>query len=222
MGAGIEFKHLKIQTSTIENGDSVFEDSNYINLFGHLKYDSFDNKYFPKSGWLFYGDFKTYLYSSDYTNEFNQFSITKGEISFAQTLFKKVTLKVQSEAGFKIGNDSVDFFNFILGGYGYNTVNNFKHFYGYDYLSVSANSFIKSNFTLDYEIFKKNHLNFSANYANLEDGLFRTGDWLTKPKLSGYALGYGFESVVGPIEIKYSWSPELPKGYVWVSAGFWF
>ena len=222
IGAGIEYKHLKIQTSTIENGDSVFEDSNYFNLFGHLKYDSFDNKYFPKSGWLFYGDFKTYLYSSNYTNEFNQFSVAKGEISFAQTILKKFTIKVQSEAGFKIGNDSVDFFNFVLGGYGYNTINNFKHFYGYDYLSVSANSFIKSNFTLDYEIFKKNHLNFSANYANLEDGLFASGNWFSKPKLSGYAFGYGIESIVGPIEVKYSWSPELPKGYVWVSAGFWF
>jgi NTE family protein len=222
IGAGIEYKHLKIQTKTIENGNSVFENSSYFNLFGHLKYDSFDNKYFPKSGWLLYGDFKTYLYSSNYTGDFNEFSVAKGEISFAQTFFNKITLKVQSEAGFKIGNDSVDFFNFVLGGYGYNTINNFKHFYGYDYLSVSANSFIKSNFTLDYEIFKKNHINFSANYANLQDGLFASGDWFSKPKLTGYAFGYGVESIVGPIEVKYSWSPELPKGYLWVSAGFWF
>lgn len=222
IGAGIEYKRLKIETSTIENGDSVFEDSNYLNIFGHLKYDSFDNKYFPKSGWLFYGDFKSYLYSSNYTGDFNQFSVAKGEISFAKTLFKKLTVKVQSEAGFKIGNESVDFFNFVLGGYGYNTINNFKHFYGYDYLSVAADSFIKSNFTFDYEIFKKNHINFSANYANLEDGLFRDGEWLSKPKFTGYAFGYGVESIVGPIEVKYSWSPELPKGYLWVSAGFWF
>ncbi|MGV9005018.1 patatin-like phospholipase family protein [Flavobacterium sp.] len=222
IGAGIEHKHLKIQTTTIESGDSVFENSDYLSVFGHLKYDSFDNKYFPKSGWLFYGDFKTYLLSSDYTKEFNQFSVTKGEISFAETLFEKCTLKVQTEAGFKIGNQSVDFFNFVLGGYGYNTINNFKHFYGYDYLSVSANSFIKSNFTLDYELFKNNHINFSANYANLEDGLFEKGTWFSKPKLSGYAFGYGLETIVGPIEVKYSWSPELPKGYLWVSAGFWF
>ncbi|WNM19515.1 patatin-like phospholipase family protein [Flavobacterium capsici] len=222
IGAGIEYKHLKIETATIENGDSVFEDSNYFNIFGHLKYDSFDNKYFPKSGWLFYGDFKSYLYSSNYTGDFNEFSVAKGEISFAQTLFKKLTVKVQSEAGFKIGNESVDFFNFVLGGYGYNAINNFKHFYGYDYLSVAADSFIKSNFTFDYEIFKKNHINFSANYANLEDGLFRNGNWLSKPKFTGYAFGYGVESIVGPIEVKYSWSPELPKGYLWVSAGFWF
>lgn len=222
IGAGAEFKHLKINTSTIISGQSVFDDSNYWNIFGHLKYDSFDSKYFPKSGWLFYGDFKSYLYSSDFTNQFNQFSITKGEISFAKTIFNKFTLKVQTEAGFKIGNKSVRFFDFYLGGYGFNTINNFKHFYGYDYLSLSGDSFIKSNFMVDYEIIKKNHLNFSANYANVEDGLFRTGNWLSKPSFSGYAFGYGLETIFGPVEVKYSWSPELSKGFVWVSAGFWF
>jgi NTE family protein len=222
IGAGVEYKHLKIQTKTIENADSVFENSDYLSLFGNLKYDSLDDKYFPRSGWLFNGDFKSFLYSSDYTDEFNQFSVAKGEIVFAHTFNHKLTFKVQSEAGFKIGNDSVNFFDFVLGGYGFNTINNFKHFYGYDFLSISADSFVKSIFTFDYEIIKKNHLNISANYANLEDGLFSTGNWLTKPKYTGYALGYGFESIVGPIEIKYSWSPELPKGYLWVSAGFWF
>lgn len=223
ISAGFEFKKLRIETKNIlNNSNSVFEDSDYFNLYGTLKYDSFENKYFPKSGWLFSGDFKTFLYSSDYTGDFNQYSITKGEIGFAQTIFKNFTVKVINEAGFKIGNKSVEFFDFVLGGYGYKTINYFKHFYGYDFLSVSADSFIKSDFTFDYEVVRNNHFNFSANFANLEDGLFQTGNWLSKPRLTGYALGYGFESIIGPIEFKYSWSPEVPNGFLWISAGFWF
>jgi NTE family protein len=42
------------------------------------------------------------------------------------------TLKIQTEAGFSFGNDSVSF-NFVLGGYGYNQINNFQAFYGYDF-----------------------------------------------------------------------------------------
>jgi NTE family protein len=222
LGAGVEYKQLKIETNTFENSNSVFENSSYFNLFANMKYDSFENKYFPKSGWLFSGDFKTFLYSSDYTKEFNQFSIAKGEIGFAKTIYDKFTLKIISDAGFKIGNESVDFFDFVLGGYGFQTINSFTHFYGYDFLSLAADSFIKSEFTFDYEFYKNNHVNFSANYANVENGLFRTGNWLSLPKYSGYAFGYGFESVVGPIEFKYTWSPELPKGFLWVSAGYWF
>jgi NTE family protein len=187
-----------------------------------MKYDSFDNKYFPKSGWYFSGDFQSFLNSSNYTNQFNKFSIAKGDFGFAKTFYKKATIKVQSEAGFAIGSESVHFFDFVLGGYGFNTINNFKHFYGYDFLSIAADSYIKSCFTIDYEIAKKNHLNFSANYANIEDNLFKTGDWLSKPKYNGYAIGYGLETALGPLEIKYTWSPELSKGFTWFSVGFWF
>jgi NTE family protein len=222
IGGGIEQKFLKIESDTFEDENRIIENSTYYSLFGYLKYDDFDNKYFPKKGWYYYGDFQSLLYSTNYTREFNQFSIAKGDIGFATTLHKNVTLQLNSEAGFKIGDDSVEYFNFVLGGYGFKTINNFRHFYGYDFLSIVGDSYIKSNITLDFEFIKKNHLNFSANYANVANGLFRTGDWLSIPKYSGYAIGYGLESVIGPIELKYSWSPELPKGYLWISAGFWF
>lgn len=222
IGAGIEFKNIKIKSNTLQNNASVFEKSSYGSIFASLKYDSFDNKYFPKRGWYFIGDIQSYLFSSNYTDQFNRFSIVKGDAGINYTFFKKINAKLQTEAGFSVGPKSVPFLNFVLGGYGYQTINNFRHFYGYDFLSISANSYIKSTATLDYEIFKKHHINFATNIANLEDGLFKSGNWFSVPKYTGYAVGYGMESIIGPIEIKYSWSPELPKGYTWFSVGFWF
>ncbi len=222
IGAGIEYKHLKIKSDNLGTISPTFEKSNYASVFGYLKYDSFDNKLFPKKGWLFSGDIQSFLYSSDYTNDFHRFSIAKGEIGVVKTFYKKTTLKIQSEAGFAMGGDSVHFFDFILGGYGFNTINNFRQFYGYDFLSVSADSYIKGCITLDYELYKKNHINFAANYANVEDDLFKTGNWFSKPKYNGYAVGYSLESAIGPIEVKYTWSPELNKGYTFISVGFWF
>ena len=222
IGSGLEFKHLKIKSKTLETTNQIFEDSNYTSVFGYLKYDSFDNKYFPKKGWFFQGDVQSYLYSSDFTNEFNRFSIVKGDFQFTKTFYKKFNVKVQSEAGFSVEEESVSFLDFVLGGYGYNTVNNFRHFYGYDFLSISGDSYIKSTATIDVEFFKKNHINFAANVANVDNKLFSTGNWFSTPKYTGYAIGYGLETIIGPVEVKYSWSPELPKGYTWVSVGFWF
>jgi NTE family protein len=162
------------------------------------------------------------MYSSNYTNQFNKFSILKGEAGITRTFYKIFNLRLQSEAGFSFGEDSVHFLDFVLGGYGFNTINNFKHFYGYDFLSIAADSYIKSLATIDVEFLKKNHINFSANYANVENKLFSSGNWLSTPRYSGYAVGYGLETVLGPIEIKYSWSPELPKGFTWINVGFWF
>ena len=222
IGAGIEHKILKIESDNLIGTNPTFENSSYLSAFGFLTYDSYDNKLFPKEGWMFSGDFQSYLHSSDYTKEFSRYSIAKSEIGFAKTIYKKLTLKVQSEGGFAIGEESVHFFDFVLGGYGFNTINNFRHFYGYDFLSIAADSYLKSCFTLDYEFYKKNHVNFAANYANAEDGLFENGNWLSKPTYNGYAIGYGLESIIGPVEIKYSWSPELRKGYAYFTVGFSF
>ncbi|MGC4040812.1 MAG: patatin-like phospholipase family protein [Flavobacterium sp.] len=222
IGAGLEYKYLKIESDNLSDINPTFEKSSYLSAFGYATYDSYDNKMFPKSGLMFSGEIQSYLHSSDYTKRFSRFSIAKGEIGFAKTFYKKLTLKVVSEAGFSIGKDSVHYFDFVLGGYGFGMINNFRHFYGYDFLSIAADSYIKSCFTLDYEFYKKNHINVSANYANAENGLFENGNWLSRPTYNGYAIGYGLESIIGPIEIKYSWSPELSKGFTYFSVGFPF
>ena len=222
IGAGLEHKYLNIISENLEPTNSIIDRSSYASVFGYMKYDSFDNKLFPKKGWLLATDIQSYLYSTDYTKRFNKYSVAKAEFGIVKTINNNMSFKLQTDVGFAFGDSSIEFFDFILGGYGFNPINNFKHFYGYDFLSISGDSFIKSCFTIDYEIYKKNHINFAANYANIGDNLFANKDWLSKPQHTGYAIGYGLESVIGPIEIKYSWSPEIRSGFTYVSVGFWF
>ena len=223
IGAGVELKHLKIESKTIiENVDPIIDNSDYFSLFGFLKYDSFDNKYFPKKGWYFVGDLKPVLYSSDRMNNFERFTIAKADGAVAYTIYKKFTFKVQSEGGFSIGENRVPYLDFALGGYGYTQINNLKPFLGYDFIALSGNSYVKGSLVLDYEIFKKNHVNFTANYANIGDNIFDDGTWIKKPEYSGYGFGYGLESLIGPIEIKHSWSPETKDHHTWFSIGFIF
>jgi NTE family protein len=222
VGAGAEYKRLKIKSETLESTDPVFENSDYYSLFGYIKYDSFDNKYFPKKGWYFNGDFQWYLNSSDFTGRFERFSIAKGDIGIAKTFYKKWTLKLQSELGFALGEDGVPFFDFVLGGYGFSPFNNIRQFYGYDFLSISGDSYAKGTATLDWEFYKKNHFNLAANVASIQDNLFERADWFSEKKYTGFAVGYGMETIIGPLEIKYTWSPEHNKGYTWFAIGFWF
>ena len=221
-GIGIENKSLKISSETISNTNTVIHNNSYWSAFESLKYDSFDNKYFPKRGWAFSTNMNTYLRSSNVNYQFEPFSIVKSEFSVVKSFFKDITIECQIDAGLKFGKGSEPIFDFALGGYGFTPVNNIKSFYGYDFLSVSGNSFFKATFMFDYEFYKKNHVNFSGNYAQVNNELFETTDWVSKPKYSGYALGYGLETIVGPAEIKYTWSPELNKGYTLISIGFCF
>lgn len=223
LGAGVEYKFLKLESETLENTDPVFENSNYLSLFGFMKYDSFDKKYFPRTGWNFNSEIRYYGYSSDYKNNFGRFSVAKADFGFAQPVFKNMTFKLQTEGGFAIGERSVSYFDFILGGYGFQQVNNIKPFFGYDFLSLAGDSYVKLLLTADYEVFKKHHLNFSANFANIGNNIFDNIDtWFVEPNYSGYSVGYGMETVIGPVEIKHSWSPETKDHHTWFSVGFWF
>ena len=223
VGAGVEFKHLKIQSQTLQNTTPIFDNSDYLSVFGYLKYDSFNHKYFPNKGWSFAGELKSYLYSSNFTEQFERFSIARSEGAIVFEPLKKCTIKSQTEIGFAIGRRSISFFDFVLGGYGFVPTNNFKPFFGYDFLSVAGDSYVKQTAIVDYEFYKKHHINFTGNFANVGNRIFEHLEgWLKKPKYTGYALGYGMESIIGPLEIKHSWSPETGNHFTWFSVGFWF
>lgn len=223
---GAEHKHLRFDSETFTQNaneeETVFEKSHLLGLFGNLKYDSYDSKYFPTRGFYFNGDFNLYLYSSDYNNNFTEFSIAKAEIGKAFKLAPKLAVNITTNGGFKIGNSQVNSLDFALGGYGNDLINNFIPFYGYDFISLTGNSFVKGNIDLDLKIFKKSHIMLSANYANVGDDLFEEGEWFTSPDFSGYALGYSLETFLGPIEAKYSYSPEAKSGLWFFNLGFWF
>ena len=222
---GAEHKRLKIVSETfVESNEeeTTFERSDYFSVFGQLKIDTYNNKHFPKEGFLIDGDFHLYLSSSDFNNNFSQFSIAKAKFGYAFSLSKKIAVNLGSEGGFKIGDDSNNSLNFALGGYGNNFINNFFSFYGYDYISITGSGFVKGMIDLDYEIFKKQHIILSANYANVGDDIFDNGEWFSIPEYNGYAVGVSSETFLGPVEVKYTWSPDISSGYWFFNIGFWF
>lgn len=232
---GAEHKFLNYSTRTLNQIDTdgevamsasnkrtTFENSNYFSAFSQIKLDTYDDKYFPTKGLLFDGDFHFYAFSSDYNNNFSQFAVAKTKFGGTFSMLNNLSLQLEADGGVKLGTSQVTSFDFILGGFGNDFVNNFVPFFGYDFLSLPGNSYIKGYGRLDYEFTYKHHFLFSANYANINDDLFRTGDWFKEPSFSGYGVGYGFESFLGPIQVYYSWSPEISESNIFFSVGYWF
>jgi NTE family protein len=228
LGLGLEHKYLKISSETLQApeqediSEAIFDATNYYSTFGYLKLDSYDNKYFPTKGIYFDGDFHTYLFSSNFNKSFSPFSVAKGSIGYAATPFRNFTTRISTETGFRIGDDNTNILDFFLGGYGNDFINNIIPFYGYDFISIAGDSYVKALIELDFQPFRKNHIIASANFANVEDQLYSTGDWLSAPDYTGYALGYGLETLLGPVQLKYSFSPEVKKSQWYFSLGFWF
>ena len=225
---GIELKDLKITTNdnvfltVFDTPEYKFEDGEYYSLLGSIKIDTIDNELFPTSGFLFEGSSKFYFGSSALRDDFNELSIFKSKISKAFTIVDKLSINITTEGGFKVGNSNTKALHFGLGGYGSDYFNNYSTFYGYDYFSLNGNSYVKVDSTLDYEFLNNHHINFSANFANIGDDIFLSSDWFESPSYEGYSIGYGLETIIGPIELKYNWSEGSNESGFYVNVGYWF
>ena len=219
LALGVEHKLLKITT---ENIGVKIENDNFFSAYGQLNYDALDDVYYPKKGLYFSGDYHQYFITGKKSEDFEQFSIAKAKFGGAMKLFRNLYLNAFTEGGVRIGNNSNSSFDFMIGGYGNNLINNYTSFYGYDFLSVAGDGYVKGTIDLHYQFYKKHFFTLSGNIANIDDGLFKDADWLSFPDHTGYALGYGVKTILGPMQIKSTWSPEIKRVQWFVSVGFWF
>lgn len=225
VGAGAELKHLKVTTETLlgqNNNRVTFDDSDYFSLNAFAKLDTYDDKNFPKRGIFADVGGKWYAWSSDYLRNFEPFVQIGGRVGFATTFWDKLTFQYTNDAGFTFENPTSTVFDFYVGGYNQNYINTFVPMYGYEFAQLTNKSFLRSEFLLRYKLTKKNYAVFIANYGRVDENVFTSADELFKNVLSGYAVGYSLDTRIGPIELKYSWSPENKEGSWLFNLGFWF
>ncbi len=227
LGVGVEHKYLRYLSETIgidENNfpRTIFESTNYYSVFSYLKYDTYDNVFFPKEGLQFHGDYKYYAIGEGRNRDFNSFSIARFKAGYAEKFSDKFSAVFTAEGGYKFGSNTTQSLDFFIGGYGFKEVNNIIPFYGYEPLSLRGNNYLKSSLIFDYEIINKNHLNIFANIANVGDDIIENGEWIEGIPYAGIGVGYGLETFLGPLEIKYAFSPERDVGEWYARLGFKF
>lgn len=226
---GFEHKFTRLKTTTLlsEEVESsrqypILERSHNFGPYGYLEYDSFDNPHFPTKGFYFKGNFNLYLFEAGSSFEFTRYSIAKGKMGFVFSPFSRLSVWTEARMGFPIGNTKMTSMNFLLGGFGNDYVNNIEPFFGYEYLSRTGNTMNIASIRLDYELFPKNHAMAGYNIANVGDDLLRNGEIFSSPQYTGFFLGYGLDTFLGPMTAFYSRSPETKENKWYVSLGFWF
>ena len=227
---GLEHKWIKyssdtfLQESTQTNNSSVLtlEKSHYASVYGQLRFDTLDDFFFPSKGFYLETDFHTYFLSSDFNGTFNPFSIFRSKAIAALNFTKNWSFVLAPEVGIKSGSSGTKSLDFALGGLGAPQTNNFIPFLGYDFIANPGDSFLKMKATLDFEITPKNHFIVAANIAKVTDDILRPGSFKRAPSYFGYGLGYGFESIIGPMQMMYTKSPLNGNGSVFFSLGFPF
>lgn len=226
VGIGAEHKWLRVYSGTFgldnNSAKTTFYNSNQYSAVGYVVYDTFDDTFYPKRGLYLRGDIEQLLYADKNQNESGSFSVVRGQASGALNIADNLTLTSSFEAGFTIGNQTTKSLDFLLGGFGYSAAHNMVQLLGYAPFSLRGDSYMLLKATLDYEFAPKNHFNLTYNIANVEDDLFKKGDWYKKIQYTGFAIGYGLETFIGPIDLKYSYAPEFKDSQFYVVIGYPF
>lgn len=232
LGFGLEHKKLRVKTETIltNNEETLFDDSNYINSFAFLKLDTYNKKMYPTQGfnidlkgrWYMYSDRNDVLNKlSEGSNSFQQFSQLNGLFSGVFSFREKLSFQYFLEAGFTFGDENSQVFDYRLGGNNKNYINNFTPFYGYEIGALSNQSFLKTAIDIRYQFLQKHYASAFMNFARVEENAFDFED-IAGSRKTGYGIGYSLETLVGPVEFKYTWSPDHNDGFFLFNLGFWF
>ena len=193
VGASLDY-HRYYRTLASEDVTPMKRKNLFLNYHTRLEYETFNKKYFPTKG------LKTNISYTIYTN----LQTNTAYSSFATQVTKifPITLNtfiIPTIYGRFIFNDDIPFiYSNVIGGEGYNL-----HYEQ----QIPFSGLIHTEFTLKllgnaqiqvrHKFHEKQYLTLSGNYAIHKN---QFSNFLQGKKIYGTSIGYGYDSLLGPIE----------------------
>lgn len=189
---------------------------NIISFRSGVNYDSYDNAYYPHSGTQFHAEFALF------TDDFSQYKGGKPFSSYTTTVStaipatERITLVPAFYGRFIFGDE----FAFVYQNYaGGNITSHYMDFqmpfYGSKPTEVVDNKYLSTAFTARYRLGKYHYVWAVANVARISHTVLELIDWNKGMNKLGGALGYSFDSPLGPIDVmlEYGLHPGSKYGF---------
>ncbi|MET3730692.1 patatin-like phospholipase family protein [Moheibacter stercoris] len=220
IGGGLEHQYLDIKTNNLPTSDPNrrIEDNYYLSTYGFVKADNLDNPNFPTKGIKLDGIFK-YIFSSNNDN-FNETSLITLDFEANKDIRKWLSIKGFGSFGTYFSNYPPVSQKFQLGGYIEQEFMNYTRFYGLPFLTDSGDNKLVIGGSLQAKFLRNHYVSTFANFANVVDNFDELN--IIKYQYTGFGLGYGYDSPLGPIIGLWTYSPQTKIGLFNVSLGFWF
>ncbi len=189
----------------------------YFNVYSYLKFDTYDNTYYPQSGVQL--NYEIRYLSKLYDNSIPSGILINGKWSYALNTSKKFTIISSLFTGISISDSVPDNYQYRIGGISTYYVNNGIPFLGAKLLEYRSRNYAIIRLDFQYEIFKKNFVLLKINAgksSSLFENLVSKGD-----ELLGAGISYGYYSIIGPIELTIMKSPK-ENLMAYLNVGFWF
>ena len=215
IGGGIEWVHTNFSTnaSLIEIEDLY---NNYINFTGRLEFDSWNKTYYPTRGMVFKANLRVI------NEEVSDPAIAlNARYEPLIQIHPRFSIQPKFMAGSLWENINPLWYKYKIGGPfpWYNS--SFVPFIGYHFTQVMNDAYAIARIDLQYEFVKNHYLTAKANILKDDSNfefLVNFNNYIPK---YGYGLTYGYNSLIGPIELSASYNDQLDF-FLYFNLGFWF
>lgn len=219
IGAGVEFDGVLLsQDLSLIETDTGY--STYLNYYGFIDFDSFNNANYPTHGSKFSARAKIIGRQEKLRTFYEPSSVIDIEFKQAMSFGKRVSMVAGTNFITTIGPDLDYPYNIFLGSMGKNYINYITPFIGYRYMELVGRTALIVRADLNIEFIKNHYIMLKANAGKLENSIQNTIE--SNIVLDGYSIGYSYDSPIGPLEINLAGSTNHRDIYSYVSLGFWF
>lgn len=191
----------------------------FFGPFLDIDIDHLDNAWFPKRGFKFSGNVS---YISELKASDTYSPVLDASLSFkwVGTIGGRFSMSPFVHSRLLVGNDIPVVMSNSIGGNQAGRYNEHQiPFYGTTGTLMMDPMVTVAGLDLRYNVHKSHYVLFSGNYA-LSGHDFDS--FIQSKLLSGYRLGYAFDSIAGPIGFDLNWNSRTRRVGAYLSFGFWF
>lgn len=220
IGGGVQLEDISINQNFERTNTSNNFQKGFINYYGFLDFDSFDDADFPASGIQLNMRYRIIAERQGLEVFREPSSVLDIHFKQAVGIGNRWAMIFQMYGATTIGPNLDEPYRIYLGSMGTDYINYIQPFIGYRFMELNGSNTLTVRADFRYEVYKNHFLKFKANYGRIEESfesLFNS-DIL----LDGYSLGYSYRSIIGPMELNVAGSTNHPGIYAYVRLGYWF
>ena len=222
-GLGFRFEYYKYKDFLFkkpELADLDIESEHFLSYFAQVHYNTFDKGYFPSKGSDFSASYSLYTDNMAQYNEHAPFSALKGSWTSVIPLTRRFSVIPSIYGRILIGRDFPYPIQNAIGGEVYGLyIPQQLPFAGITNMELMDNSIMIASIKLRQRMGSIHYLTLTGNYGLTESNFFEI---LKGKQLYGISVGYGMDSIFGPLEITFGYSNQTDKGSCYVNLGYYF
>jgi NTE family protein len=219
IGLGAEYHHSNIGTNLVHDPVITWT-SDQLNALSFVKYDNFDNRWFPTSGLRINAgaDYHTDIVNAEkYYSNFFTYAVSA---ELAVKIFQRFSI-IAGANTISVQGDSIPWDNRVLVG-GVNNTSldmNVVPFTGYSLMEITTKNTLVGKSDFQWNFYGHHYLIGTVSVGNVSpryEDLFNNGD-----VLFGYGLTYAYKSILGPFQFTAMKAQDRDWKF-FLSIGFWF